>query len=317
MIERIAAAIAEAETSRRLIDVPNLDGFSGDCLIGCLQRLASLNRDSDRCYVEVGVFRGLTLISVGCANRTTAAFGIDNFSQVDSEKRNRHVVDSHIAAHGLQNVTLIDADFEDALSRLDEYLGGRRVGTYFVDGPHDYRSQLMCLELIRPHLSQSAAIVVDDSNYLHVRQANRDFLTIHREFKLMYEAYTSAHPCNMNQRELTEARQGWWDGVNIIVHDPDEHLEPMFPTVESDRRIFLNDHIVHSSRLAANSNRAVEVLTNFMGWRPFSTARSLAKLWHERSRVPGRLRGEFTSANTFSRDLQNRRMNPSLSRLHK
>lgn len=34
------------------------------------------------------------------------------------------------------SATLIDKDFEEALLNFD-----RKVGVYFVDGPHDYRSQ--------------------------------------------------------------------------------------------------------------------------------------------------------------------------------
>ena len=31
-------------------------------------------------------------------------------------------------------------------------------------------------------------IVVDDANYAHVRQASRDFVRAHREFRMLFEA---------------------------------------------------------------------------------------------------------------------------------
>jgi hypothetical protein len=309
MLQRIVEAIRAAEVSGRALDVHGLEGLSGDRLIGCLQRLANVG-GPDRCYVEVGVYRGLTLVSVAASARETSVFGIDDFSQVDPERMNQRVVEARIAANALTNATLINADFEDALSRLDAHIGKRRVGTYFVDGPHDYRSQLMCLELMRPYLAEHAAIVVDDSNYPHVRQATRDFLVLHPEYKLLFEAYTRSHPNHMSAHEVAEARRGWWNGVNVIVHDPEDRLARSLPPVAKNRRRFLNDHIVHSSRLASHADVAIEALALLYEGHPLRTTSRLARLGRLlRNDLP---RAEFTSANTFSSELPARRFNPHL-----
>jgi hypothetical protein len=314
MIDRIATVVREASRSGRLVDVPGLDGFSGDRLIGCLQRLATLNEVAGTCYVEVGVFRGLTLVSVGRAAAGVAVYGIDNFSQFDRRGENKGVVLGHAAAHRLANLHLIDADFEAALTDLPEHIGGSRVGTYFVDGPHDYRSQLMCLEMMKPHLAPGAVIVVDDSNYLHVRQANRDFLVLNPDYRLIFEAYTPCHPHNMSEALLREARAGWWNGVNVIVHDPEGRLERSLPPVDESRRILFNDHLVHSSAAAATSSRAVEIVAQFSRGRIDKAAVAIAKYAHERRSVPDALRGRYVNVNTFSERLPRSKFNARLPR---
>ena len=312
MIDRIAAAIADSNQNGRLLTVPGLDGFSGDRLIGCLQRIAALGEAASSCYVEIGVFRGLTLVSVSRAASGVEVFGIDNFSQFDPRGENKGVVLGHVKELHLANLHLIDADFEVALADLSGFVGGRKVGTYFVDGPHDYRSQLLCLELMKPHLADGAAIVVDDSNYLHVRQANRDFLTLNSDYKLIFEAYTPCHPSNMDASQLRDAREGWWNGVNIIVHDPGDRLDRSLPPVDSGRRIFFNDHLVHSSASAANSNRAAEIVAHLSRGRIDQTAVALAKFVRERGSVPAGLKGRFAHANTFSEGLTRSQFNRRL-----
>lgn len=312
MIQRIASAVREADRAGRLVDVPALEGFSGDRLIGCLQRLAALDEERESCYLEIGVYRGLTLISVGCAAPTARVYGIDNFSHHDPRGENKSVVLSHAAAQALENVHLIDEDFEVGLASLDARLSGKKVGTYFVDGPHDYRSQLLCLELAKRHLAPGAAIVVDDSNYLHVRQANRDFLTVNPEFKLVFEAYTPCHPANMTAEQLRDARAGWWNGVNILAHDPEDCLARSFPPVDASRRFFFNDHLVHSSAAAASSDRATEIVAHLTRGRIDRAVMACAKLVRERATVARELKGAFANGNTFSEGLPGTRFNAAL-----
>ena len=147
---------------------------------------------------------------------------------------------------------MINSDYEDALENLEKYIAGKKVAVLFVDGPHDYRSQLMSIALCLPYLHQDALIVVDDCNYQHVRQANRDFLKTHDEFALVFEAYTSRHPANMDKSERKDAENGWWNGVNVISRDADRLLERIFPPTQRDRTLFEQEHIIHASNLASH-----------------------------------------------------------------
>src|SRR5690606_1223227 len=201
-IADIATALREAHRDGLLDHARNdvLTGLSGTRLVGALQRLTSLLRE-DECYCEVGVFQGLTLLSTAYANPSIACFGIDNFSQFDAGSVNEALVRQRADALNARNARLVNADFEVALRTADQWLEGRRVGVYFVDGPHDYRSQLVCLLRAKRLLAPGAVIVVDDANYEHVRRANADFLESHDEFALLFEAYTPCHPANMNEAQ--------------------------------------------------------------------------------------------------------------------
>ena len=159
----ILDAIRETERDGLLTDrrAEGLSGLSGARTVGLLQRLAKLFEDvPNSCYLEVGVFQGLTLVSTALEAPGLPCFGIDNFATLDPGGQNKAIVDNRISGFGADNAHLINADFEAGLETLDNHIGDRRVGVYLVDGPHDYRSQLICLTLVQPFLHENAVIVI-------------------------------------------------------------------------------------------------------------------------------------------------------------
>lgn len=315
---KVAEAIREAETSGLLGETQQgvLTGFSGKKLIGTLQRLAALlareAHGGNTCYLEVGVFQGLTLLSVAREASGMPCYGIDNFAYFDPEGKNQAIVEARRSTLDLNNVFLINMDYEDAMERLDQQIGGKQVGLFFVDGPHDYRSQLMCLELAVPYLHPEAVIVVDDSNYRHVRQANRDFLVTHPEFKLLFEAYTRCHPANMSSEEHAEAREGWWNGVNILVRDPSNRIQPMFPPTLRRRDLYENEHITHSSPVSHLLPQAVRLLQALDDNSVPALFRQLVSLRKSLRESKVQRKALFPSMNTFSDDLPGSHFNESI-----
>lgn len=227
-----------------------LSGFSGEKLVGLLQRLSQTLNTEREAYLEVGVFQGLTLLSVALANREATAIGVDNFSLFNEGGANRRLVEERRSKLNLNNARLLEADFEEALlQKLDTVLDGRQIGVYFVDGPHDYRSQLLCLLQAIPRLAHGAVILVDDANYAHVRQATVDFLRLQTDFALAAEAYTPAHPANLSGEVKEASLAGWWNGVHVIVHDPKHCWPRQLPEVPS-RDIYFQSHEVFRHELA-------------------------------------------------------------------
>lgn len=253
-IERVLGIIQDTEDGGLLTDrrADGLSGISGLKTVGVLQRLARLFAgERDVCYLEIGVFQGLTLVSTALEAPELPCFGIDNFATLDPDGTNQSIVRERLDRFGVTNATLIDADFEVALEGLDAHLGGRKVGVYFVDGPHDYRSQLVCLLAGLRHLHDRAVIVIDDANYPDVRWSTRDFLTGHPEFKMVFDAYSPAHPANMTADEKAVFEAGWLNGVQILVRDPDGDLPAMMPPTDpTERTLFLNEWLAHRLRLA-------------------------------------------------------------------
>ena len=237
-----------------------LGGLSGRKTVGALQRLTRLFVDDPgACYVEIGVFQGLTLLSVAVNFPGFPCFGIDDFSLLDPEGKNLGIVRERIEKLGAGNAHLINMDFETALEGLDDHLGGRRIGVYFIDGAHDYRSQVLALMLALPYLHENAVILIDDTNYAFVRQSTRDFLVTHPEFKMVFDAYSPAHPANMDAKTRERHVGGWLNGVNILVRDPHGIFPAMYPPTERSRTLYVNEWLVHRHPFAELAPEAVRL----------------------------------------------------------
>lgn len=252
LIDSYKEAIQAANENGLLVgdDENILSGFSGEKLVGAIQRLIrSRNEPDNACYLEVGVFQGLTLLSASLANPKIACYGVDNFSFFNKKNDNYRIVRDRMEKLRISNAHIIDSGFEEAFSTLKDHIGDKKIGVYFIDGPHDYRSQLTCLQFAKPYLAEHAVILVDDSNYQHVRQANADFLRTFPEYALLFEAYTPAHPANLGEEEKREALDGWWNGLNVIVHDPDHTLRREYPET-GPRDIYYDSHEVFRHEFA-------------------------------------------------------------------
>jgi hypothetical protein len=307
----IKQCINKAEKGEIIFEDPILSGLSGKKLICLLQQFAIRLKNND-CYLEVGVFQGLTLFSVAKVLNNQLAFGIDNFKQFDRDGKNFSIVEDRIKKLNINNTRIINEDYEDAFNSLEQQLAGKKIGLYFIDGPHDYRSQLMCLLLARPFLTRDVFIIIDDSNYHHVRQANYDFLMTNPEYKLIFEAYSSAHPHNLNGNNNIELSNNWWNGVNVIVKDCDNQITPMYPPTERDRILFENDHLLHSSKYP-EALPAVANLTNVI--KPFHLLKLIYRIFQVHKTIhqlPSRFIGKYERVNTFSENLESIRINPSL-----
>lgn len=299
-IQEIKAAIDESEKRGSLLALEAVAGLSGSKLIGLLQRCAAVvEKKDDVCYLEVGVFQGLTLTSVTAATPGLKCFGIDDFSQFDADGENRNIVEQRLATHTSGNGQLINADFENALLGLKQHIADRRIAVYFVDGPHDYRSQYLCLDFAQRYLSRTAVIIVDDSNYEHVRRANRDWLKANSDFALLFEAYTPCHPRNMSANQLAQAKAGWWNGVNVIVSDSEHELERIYPPVSESRERYFNDHNIHPAEQAELAPRLLNAIAYPL---PLSVLK-LAKLFLQKSR-----KQKFRNMNTASDQLDTPRL---------
>ena len=260
--EKVLNAVRETDAKGLQSDQRSagLSGLAGLKTVGILQRLAQLiSADQMACYLEIGVFQGLTLVSTALDAPGLPCFGIDNFRILDPEKKNLKIVEDRMATFATSNAKLINMDFEAALETLEEHIHKRKVGLYLIDGPHDYRSQLICLLLAKRHLHDRAIIVIDDANYPDVRMATRDFLLSHPEFKMIFEAYSPSHPANLDPADLKQWEDCWLNGVNILVRDPDGLFPDMLPPIIEDRSLYFNEWLTHRLRLAELAPEALEL----------------------------------------------------------
>jgi protein O-GlcNAc transferase len=130
---------------------------------------------------------------------------VDNFSEFDPRGDNRRILGSNLARLGLtERVRFADQNFERYFVERRER-EGPPVGVYLYDGAHDYRSQLLGLLLAVPFLADRALVVVDDANWIPVRQAISDFLTACPQARLLLEVRTpgNGHP-------------DFWNGLQVL-----------------------------------------------------------------------------------------------------
>ncbi|HSV29827.1 MAG TPA: class I SAM-dependent methyltransferase, partial [Candidatus Omnitrophota bacterium] len=196
---------------------------------------------------------------------------------------------------------LINMDFEEALERLPELVGGRKVGVFLIDGAHDYRSQLMGLLLIKPFLADNAVIIVDDANYPDVRQSTRDFLVSHPEFKMVFEAYSAGHPANLDKATLAGFEATWLNGVNVLVKDPDNILPAMLPPVPATRELYVNEWLVHRHRLAELAPDAMDLAQRALDGADLAPAIDKLKAGHAARKAE--FDGRYPDRNVFSAGL--------------
>ena len=160
-------------------------------------------------YLEIGVFRGNTLINNAINNKKSYCYGVDNFSLFNQNKKNELYVKEKIIENKLTNIKIINNDFEYAVKLIK-----KKIGVLFIDGAHDYRSQLISLLRYKKKLANNCIIIIDDSNYFHVRKANQDFMDINNDFSLIFQKYTDRHIANSNNKR--KYINGYWNGINII-----------------------------------------------------------------------------------------------------
>ena len=152
-------------------------------------------------YVEVGTFRGASLIAALLDNEDKDAIAIDRFSMGGATPAR---LAANLDRFGLRQVpTLLVGDaFE--LVRAGA-LGGRAVGVWYYDAAHDYASQIEGLRMVEPYLVPGALLIVDDTDWERVSSAVDDYL--------------AAQPRARRVVALAGKDKGspqWWEGMQVL-----------------------------------------------------------------------------------------------------
>ncbi|PSB32797.1 tetratricopeptide repeat protein [Stenomitos frigidus] len=182
-------------------------------------------------YCEVGCFQGSTLIGALLNHPNRMAYAIDNFSEFDFGGENRTKLMQNLAAFALEEqVFFCEQDFESFFADLRALESSDRIGVYLYDGAHDYRSQLMGLLLVKPFLADRALIIVDDSNWDAVQQANWDFIAAHPQCQLLLDLPTPAR----TYEQMSSC--SFWNGIQILSWDAQATHSPAWATLQQVRK---------------------------------------------------------------------------------
>jgi tRNA G46 methylase TrmB len=157
-------------------------------------------------YLEVGTFKGSSLLSAALFNLSTHCIGIDNFSQFNPEIKNELILKINFQKFdNPKNIEFYNQDYEEAIRYLFYNKPTLKVNVYYYDGWHSYENQIRGLRIMLPHLAYKCVILIDDINKSQVKKANRDFIKENRDFKSVFTMRTKGNCSN-----------DWWNGLEVI-----------------------------------------------------------------------------------------------------
>ena len=162
-----------------------------------LLNVAARCRAPGESYVEVGTYRGTSLVAAHIGN-DGAFVALDNWSLGDGS---REQLEANLARYGL-DATLIEGDAFESL-RSGRIEGP--VGVYYYDNGHEYEQQLEGMRLIEPYLAPDALVIVDDTDWEKVERAVDDYL--------------AEQPCATEIFSADGKDRGhpeWWEGMRVL-----------------------------------------------------------------------------------------------------
>jgi predicted O-methyltransferase YrrM len=187
-----------------LADVP---GMATENKLALLN-LAAAHLEEGEAYLEVGSFKGLSLIGAMLGNPGRRFYAIENFLEFN--------LDGGLARPELEanlarwvepgQVRLLEGDCFRLLrdeGRLEE-----PVGVYFYDGAHGRLPHYLALGVAEPWLAARALVVIDDTSWPIVSQATDRYLAAHPGYRLLFDL-AAEH----------EEDPRWWNGVRVYAFE--------------------------------------------------------------------------------------------------
>jgi predicted O-methyltransferase YrrM len=168
-----------------------------------LLNVAARSMDEGESYVEVGTYRGTSLIAALLDNDGTFV-AIDNWSLGEGS---REQLDANLARFGLSGrAELVEGDAFETLRGTA--LEGHAIGVYYYDNGHEYEQQLDGMRLIEPYLASPALVIVDDTDWERVERAVDDYLAQQSCAREIYrvDGEDRGHP-------------EWWEGMRVLRWD--------------------------------------------------------------------------------------------------
>ena len=165
-----------------------------------LLNLAASHLPAGESYVEVGSFRGTSLIAAMLDNDGKDFVAIDDFSMGDAS---REQLDRNLARFGIAGAAIVEGDAFELLR--SDALNGRSVGVYYYDAAHTYEQQLEGLRLAEPYLADEALLIVDDTDWDFVARAVADYLRSQPKAEALVE---------IGGKDT--GAPAWWEGVRVL-----------------------------------------------------------------------------------------------------
>lgn len=233
--------------------VDDVDGMSTEHILTVLN-LAVAHLGDDEWYLEVGSYRGRSLIGAMLGHAHDRFAAIENFREFGVPGDRAH--DQAVA-----NLERWGVGGRARFVRGEAFRVLRRsptpgpVGVYFYDGAHSRLAQYLGLAHAERHLADEALVVVDDATWPQVETSTQAYVTKHPGYELLldiraetdYDArwcnglklYAWRRPSGWRPQEGPDVR--WRQVAHLYGQEPMMHLAwrtvPRVPGLEKALRV--------------------------------------------------------------------------------
>jgi predicted O-methyltransferase YrrM len=191
---------SERPRGRRFSEVLEaVPGLARENNLALLNVAASL-LEEDESYVEVGTFKGTSLIAAMLSNEGTF-IGVDDFLFSDGS---REELKQNLERFAVAHAEILEGDAFELLR--GDALAGRNIAVYYYDNGHAYEQHLDGLRLVEPHLASPALMIVDDTDWERVARATTDYLAGQPRTRLLLE---------IDGKD--RGQPWWWEGVQVLL----------------------------------------------------------------------------------------------------
>lgn len=151
-------------------------------------------------YVEVGCYKGASIVGAARGNPRAKIFACDNFSKFDGTEE---ILQANLERYAPGQVKFHNLTSRDFLRAAP--WRPARIGAYFFDGGHSFTDQFEGLQYALPSFADDALVIIDDTNKREARAADALFARMVPGFELVLDLRTprNHHPT-------------WWNGVQVF-----------------------------------------------------------------------------------------------------
>ena len=198
---------ADHPVDRRFRDVlADVPGMATEHKLALLN-LAAAHLGPGEAYLEVGSFKGLSLIGAMLGNAGRRFYAIENFLEFNPDGRARAELEANLARWVEPGrARVLEGDCFDLLrtgAGLEE-----PVGVYFYDGAHGRLPHYLALGVAEPWLADRALVVIDDASWPIVARATDRYVAAHPGYRLLFDL-AAEH----------EEDPRWWNGVRVYAFE--------------------------------------------------------------------------------------------------
>ena len=165
--------------------VADVDGMSTPHSLMLLNE-AVANLGGDEWYLEVGSYRGRSLIGAMLGHDHDRFIAIENFREFgfDPEAAQATVFDTLTTWGVRDRVRFLRGE---AFSVLPTGVTPGPVGVYFYDGAHSRLAQYLGLALAEQWLADEALVIIDDATWPQVSSSTQSYIDAHPGYELLYD----------------------------------------------------------------------------------------------------------------------------------